>query len=146
MGRMRLLPIPAWHREYVRSHPGWPWISAGIAVSGSSALVVAVVAPDLVNESAVAIALPRWLYYLFSLSWTLGGGVATAALIRGCSRLEGAGLMLMAGGFSAYYIAAVAIRPTAAILSVFIVFMIFACISRSWHLFTSGGYEGERRE
>lgn len=144
MGCLRRI-VPKWHREYVRSHPGWPWISAGIAVSGWSALAMLLVAPELVNESAAAIALPRWVYCLFTLSWAAGGSMATGGLLWGCSRLEGLGLMLMAGGFTAYYIAAITVRPAAAILSVFIVFMVFGCVTRAWYLFASGGYEGEQR-
>jgi hypothetical protein len=142
---MRFLPIPAWHRQYVRSHPGWPWINGGVAASGWSALFVALFVPEFVSASAVAQVLPTWLYILFSISWAAGGTAATTGLLHGCSRLEGLGLMLMAGGFSAYYIAVLAIRPTAAVLSVFIAFLVFGCVSRAWHLFMSGGYEGEQR-
>jgi len=131
---------PRWHRAYVRSHPGWPWVMLGIAISGAIGLIM----PWLVEESVVALVLPKWSYTLFNLIWMVGGACAMFGIVRGRSDVEIGGLALVAGGLTAYYIAIVSVRATASLTAVFIGFLAIGCIARASHLYFAGGYAGEQ--
>lgn len=131
---------PRWHRAYVRSHPGWPWVMIGIALSGA----VGVITPWLVDESVIALILPRWSYYLFNVIWMLGGAAGTFGIVRGRSDIEIGGLALVAGGLSAYYMAVITVRATSSLTALFIAFLALGCIARASNLFFCGGYAGER--
>lgn len=131
---------PRWHRAYVRSHPAWPWITIGLALSGFSGLIT----PWLVEESAIALILPEWSYYLFNFIWFVGGAASTLGMIRGRSDIEIGGLSLVTGGLAAYYIAVISVRPAAMWTALFVGFLAVGAIARAIHLFCSGGYAGER--
>lgn len=131
---------PRWHRAYVRSHPAWPWITIGLALSG----LIGLVTPWLVEESVIALILPEWSYYLFNFVWFAGGTASTLGMLRGRSDIEIGGLSLVAGGLTAYYIAVISVRATSSLTALFIGFLAIGAIARATHLFSSGGYAGER--
>lgn len=131
---------PRWHRAYVRDHPGWPWITLGIGISG----LIGLITPWLVEESVIALILPEWSYYLFNAIWFLGGAASTFGNLRGRSDVEVGGLALVAGGLAAYYIAVISVRATSSLTALFIAFLTVGAVSRASHLFSSGGYAGEK--
>jgi len=126
--------IPLWHRAYVRAHPLAPVISLGILLGG----LVNLLAPELVEETASAIVLPEYVLLLFNLVWTIGGAAGTIGFIRGWSRIEGAGMALIAGGLGAYYTAIITLRSTTALTGLFIGLLAVGCGLRAWQLFRHG--------
>lgn len=112
----------------------------GIAVSGGIGLVL----PWLVEESVIALVLPKWSYVLFNLIWAVGGCAGTFGIVRGRSDVEIGGLSLVAGGLTAYYVAVVSVRATSSLTALFIGFLALGCIARASHLYFAGGYAGEQ--
>jgi hypothetical protein len=135
---VKWLPVPVWHRAYLRGHPLGLAVSVGILLGG----LLGLFAPELVTESAPSLVLPSWVRLTFYLVWTFGGGLATIGLLRGVRQIEVPGMMLIAGGLSAYYIVAISIRATSALTALFIATLALGCMGRAWHLIRYG-YEGE---
>ncbi len=133
----RLLPIPAWHRAYVRSHPIGLAVALGIFLGG----LIGLLAPGAVRGSAPTLILPEWVLVFFNVVWVLGGGLSTLGLIRGLREVEIPGMMLTAGGLGAYYITAVSLRSTSALTALFIALLSFGCAGRAWNLYRYG-YDG----
>lgn len=146
MRRRQLLSLaflaPRWHREYVRSHPGWPWVTLGLMLGG----LVGFVVPEALEESAIGLTFPEWVFYVFSAIWLFGGAASTFGLLRGRSDIEVAGLSLIASGLVTYYIAVVSIRALASLLALFILFLAIGAIARTSYLVASGGYAGEQEQ
>ena len=113
-------------------------MAIGIGLAGIAGMVY----PDLVKESAPALILPTWLYFLFNCIWAAGGTFAAWGLMRGLVRLEVPGLALMSGGLGAYYMAVITARGwSGAIAGLFIGSLALGCAIRSFHLFHYG-YDG----
>lgn len=133
---MTWLGVPKVQREYLRSHPGWPWVMVGILLSG----IVGLVAPEAVAGSVIALVLPKPLLIAFNIVWVVGGGLGTFGIVRGHPRAEVPGLALIAGGLVSYYIAIVSVRAVGALQVLFILWLAVGCVVRAVRL-VHCGYE-----
>lgn len=126
--------IPATHRAYFESHPLGFCVAVGFAISG----VINIAFPHLVRESAVSIALPWTLYYVFSVMWAVGGCASSWGLLRGVRNLEAGGDVLIATTLVVNYISVVWVRTTTALAALFLVFLALGFLLRARHLAKSG--------
>lgn len=116
--------VPPWHRAYLRSH----WVGLSVALGVCLSGLIALVAPEVVEQSASAVVLPSWVVTLLNVTWMIGGGTAAAGLLRGNRQLHVPGMSLIGGGLLAYYSAIVALRPEAALQVIFIPILGAGCL------------------
>lgn len=115
-------------------------VAFGVCISG----LIALFAPEAVEQSAAAVVLPRWVVILLNLTWTIGGGAATVGMLRGNRQLHVPGMSLIGGGLLAYYSAIVALRPDAALQVCFIAILGVGCLLHAIFLGLHG-YSGTER-
>jgi hypothetical protein len=126
--------IPPSQRAYVASHPLGKWVAIGIFFSG----LINTLMPSLTSESVVALVFSPLIIFAFNLAWTVGGALCAFGLMRGKSKVEGAGMCLLASGLFTYYLAVFSVRTTAALAALFIPCLAYGCAKRAWHLATHG--------
>lgn len=114
----------------------------GITLGG----IIGVMLPEAVDESVIGLVFPRWVFYLFNAIWLCGGAASTFGLLRGRADIEVGGLALVASGLTAYYIAVVSVRASAALLALFIICLAIGSAARIFALIHRGGYPGEQEK
>jgi len=132
--------IPTWHRAYVRSHRLGICVSLGILVGG----LINLLTPELVEESAPVLVLPRIVLLIFNLTWVVGGALSAIGALRGARHIEIPGLSLVAGGLLAYYVTAITVRSTTALTAIFIALLAVGFAGHAINLYLNG-YDGEVR-
>jgi hypothetical protein len=117
-------------------------VTLGIMLGG----LIGVILPEAVEESVIGLVFPHWVFYLFNAIWFSGGAASTYGLLRGRADIEVGGLALVASGLTAYYLAVVSVRASAALLALFIICLAVGSVARVFALVHRGGYLGEREE
>lgn len=133
---MRLIDrlIPRHQRVYIYSHPLAVWFSISVLLVGLANILF----PESVDQSAASILFPAWLKVIFNLTWTLGGGLASAGILSGRRNMEAAGMALLSSGLLASFLATMSVRPSALGSAIFVVGLAVGCALRSLHLARTG--------
>jgi hypothetical protein len=89
--------VPPQQRNTLRAHPLAFWFAFGVMLSG----LIALLHPD--SATGVQTTLDPWQRYIFNFDYAVGGALVLLGLTSGRSRVEAAGMMLLAAGFATYY-------------------------------------------
>jgi hypothetical protein len=117
-------------RIYRREYPVALFFSIGIFLIGAITLI----APEVAQESPIAIALPEWARKVFYAAWVIAGGTSTVGIWRARLDLEAAGMTLTSSALFAYFtaLAGVGVLPVGSAL--FILSLAAGCGWRAYEL------------
>lgn len=117
-------------RPYLAAHPLAAWFYLGIVLAG----VAIVVDPDLAAKSSPLVTLPRWTFYAWGITYTVGGIFALLGIVRAWPKIEAAGTALLASAFLVNYVTTVYLDHTAAFRGLFVLCLSIGTWQRSYYL------------
>jgi hypothetical protein len=120
-------------RAYIAEHPVVFWLSLGIALAGTIALI----APQLAEQSTASLLLPGWLLVVFNITYAVGGWGSFIGIGIGLRKLEAGGMALLASGLLTNFIVFVYVTQAGAPGAAFLLTLAIGCGQRSWHLTTA---------
>lgn len=93
--------VPYTQRRYLRSHPLAWTLALGIALTVTWGILF----PSTVESSPATLVLPDWLNHLFEYLYAIGGWAAFIGLIRGKTKWEALGMVLLTSGLVTQFLA-----------------------------------------